>query len=57
MVFFFFHTNNLKYTFNTQESLGLLVQEESLQVPGFRDEASTRLQETGLRGDHGTKLW
>lgn len=50
------HSNHPKYTFNTKESLGLLMQEESLQVPGVRNEPSTCLQDSGLCRDHGTKL-
>ena len=50
------NTNHLKFTFNTEESFGLLVQEERLQVRGVGDEASTRLQDAGIGGDHGTEL-
>lgn len=32
-------------TFNAEESFGLLVYEQSPQVPGVRDQASTRLQD------------
>lgn len=33
-----------KLTFSTQDSLGLLIEEEGLQVPSIRYKVSTRLQ-------------